>query len=420
MFSVIGEVLELTILISFQVLKATWWIILPVVIFLKIQPLWLFKKRVQYATSLDWVLLEIGLPRDVIKTPKAMENVLAGLHGVWSPINTRAKWLKGEFVDQFSLELAGTNGEMHFYIRCLKKQRNFVESKVFSQYPDSEIQEVEDYTENLPHDIPGRDYDLWGADYVLNRSWVYPTQTYIDFEDIEEERRMDPMSQFAELVSKLEEGEHVWMQTTISPVLTEIAGYAQKERDKLIGRRAPESSSLAGELVSVITDAINFLLWGTEPPPKGAAGTAPEASMMRLTPGEQDMIKRLEIKSAKLAYATTIRAMYIARNDVWRSEHIAGINGYFRQFTASNSFRPAMGTFPSSMIMFFKKQRNYAIKKKLFNAYKARMFGVLSAPYILSTEEIATIYHFPGRLVRAPFMPRVPIRTSEPPRGLPT
>ena len=395
------------------------------VIFFKIQPLWLFKKRVQYATSLDWVLLEIGLPRDVIKTPKAMENVLAGLHGVWSPINTRTKWLKGEFVDQFSLELVGTNGEMHFYVRCLRKQKNFVESKIFSQYPDAEIWEAEDYTENLPPDIPGRDHNIWGADYVLNKNWVYPIQTYIDFEDIEEERRMDPMSQFAELVSKLEEGEHVWMQMIISPVLTEIAGYAQREWDKLVGRKASQSTGMAeglvGELVSLVTDAINLLLWGGDIPPKSkTAEPASEASMMKLTPGERDMVEKIEIKSSKLSYATTIRAMYIARGDVWKGEHIAGINGYFRQFSAANSFRPAMGTFPSSAILLFNKQRNYAIKKRLINAYKARMFGVLSAPYILSTEEMATIYHFPGRLVRAPFMPRVLVRTSEPPRGLPT
>lgn len=416
----ITGVLEITIVILFQALKATWWIVLPVVLFFKIKPLWLFKKRIQYATSLDWILLEIGLPRDVLKTPKAMENVLAGLHGVWSPINTRAKWLKGEFVDQFSLEMAGGNGELHFYIRCLRKQRNFVESKIFSQYPDAEIQEAEDYTENLPPDVPGRDHDLWGADYVLNRSWVYPIQTYIDFEDIEEERRMDPISQFAELISKLEEGEHVWMQVVVSPVLSEIAGYAQRERDKLVGRKAPERASLAGELTSAVTDSINFLLWGTEPPPRAAGATAPQADMFRLTPGEQDMVKRVEIKSSKLSYAVTVRSMYLARNDMWRSEHIAGLNGYFRQFSAANSFRPALGSFPSSMILFFKKQRNYATKRKLFNAYKARMFGVLSAPYILSTEELATIYHFPGRLVKAPFMPRVPTRTAEPPRGLPT
>ena len=66
------------------------------------------------------------------------------------------------------------------------------ESKIYSQYPDAQVEEVSDYMDEIPPDVPSRDYDLWGADFVLvKKNWLYPLRTYVDYEDIEEERRID-------------------------------------------------------------------------------------------------------------------------------------------------------------------------------------------------------------------------------------
>jgi len=71
-FSIIGEVL-------FIILRATWWIVVPVFLFNKVKPLYRFDKVLQYFRGLEFILLEIKLPPDVLKTPKAMETKFSTL-----------------------------------------------------------------------------------------------------------------------------------------------------------------------------------------------------------------------------------------------------------------------------------------------------------------------------------------------------
>ncbi|MEX0877956.1 MAG: hypothetical protein WDZ40_03830 [Candidatus Spechtbacterales bacterium] len=408
--STLVEILQFAGLILWNLFKATWWVIVPFYLFSKVHPLYLRNKRSQYSKKLDWIVLEVSLPPDVLKTPKAMENVLEGLHGVWSPLTSREKWTEGVVIDRFSLEMVGTAGRLHFYIRCKRSQRNFVESKVYSQYSDAAIEEVPDYTADLPADVPGESYEVWGAEYTLNRSWVYPIRTYIEFEDLDEDRRMDPISQYAELVSKMEEGEHMWMQVVISPVLSEVEGKAKSEIDKLVGRDS------GTKYVDPLTSIFNaFGGGGQKKKPEKT-----QSDMTRMTPGERMNIEKIEIKDSKIKFNTMLRAVYVARKDVWHGEHLAGLHGYLRQFSGLNSFRPHSGSFPKGSLILFKKFRNYIRKRNILAAYKGRYLDFATSPYVLSTEEIATMYHFPGRVVRAPLMPRVPSRTSEPPSGLPT
>ena len=123
-------------------IKATWWFITPLLLLYIIKEHWLYWRSSIYYNALEFTLLEIRLPQEVLKTPKAMEYVLVGLHGVWDELKFRDIWVKGEFLPRFSLEIAGSGGDIHFYIYTQKKIRDFVEAQVYSQYPDAEIQEA--------------------------------------------------------------------------------------------------------------------------------------------------------------------------------------------------------------------------------------------------------------------------------------
>ncbi|OGZ61443.1 MAG: hypothetical protein A3H51_03035 [Candidatus Spechtbacteria bacterium RIFCSPLOWO2_02_FULL_38_8] len=407
----------------FQILKATWWIIVPVALFLRVKKYWLSYQASKYKKSLEWAVLEVILPPEVEKTPKAMENVLVGLHGAYKSVSSREKWTKGTSPDSFSLEMTGVDGELHFYVRCQSSQRSFVESKLYSQYPDAEIYEVKDYTkETVPPELPNKDYEVWGADYVLTKDWPYPILSYIDFEDKEEERRLDPLSQFAELVSKMEKGENIWLQIVISPVATKdkVAEKAKEILDKETGRAKAKPASVGQEVVSFVGNVARHisakeLLPGPEGKP------ASEASMQKLTPGEQEKVKKIEIKTSKLLFKITARAVYVARNDVFHKPHVPALQGFFNQFNSGiNSFKSSSS--PSGSLIFFKNSRNFSRKTKLVGAYRGRALGAISKDQkdnILNVEELATLYHFPGTLVKAPLMPRISSRTAEPPKGLP-
>ena len=63
-------------------------------------------------------------------------------------------------------------------------------------------------------------------------------------------------------------------------------------------------------------------------------------------------------------------------------------------------------------------------RRAFYRYYRSRypfsdIYIMKSKPIILNTEELATIYHFPGVTVGAPSMPRLQARRAEPPAGLP-
>ena len=80
--------------------------------------------------SMEWVLLEIKISKEITKTPQAMEIVLALL----SQDDT---W--------FSLEMISIEGKVHFLVRCERKFKGLVESQFYSQYGGVDIFEVDDY-----------------------------------------------------------------------------------------------------------------------------------------------------------------------------------------------------------------------------------------------------------------------------------
>ena len=63
-----------------------------------------------------------------------------------------------------------------------------------------------------------------------------------------------------------------------------------------------------------------------------------------------------------------------------------------------------------------KSQEEYKRKIDMYKRARAREFKEL---VILSTEEIATLFHLPGINVKAPLFPRVEAKKSQPPAGLP-
>ena len=69
-------------------------------------------------------------------------------------------------------------------------------------------------------------------------------------------------------------------------------------------------------------------------------------------------------------------------------------------------------------------RRLFLRKRRMFRNYIKRLpplFPLKGGKFILNTEELATMFHFPGRAVApAPFVPRVEAKRGEAPPGLPT
>ena len=173
-------------------------------------------KRLKYWQKEGSVLLEIKLPKEISKSPVAMEAVLKALHQTGKEGTWVDRIWKGQTRPWFSLELVSTEGKVRFFIWTKPAHRGPVEAHIYSQYPNVEIHEVEDYTKPFYYD-PNR-FSMWAGGFGLTKEDAYPIKTYVDYnldKDPKEEFKIDPMTPMLEFLGSIKTGEHIWIQILI-------------------------------------------------------------------------------------------------------------------------------------------------------------------------------------------------------------
>ncbi|MBI2594967.1 MAG: hypothetical protein HYW38_01760 [Candidatus Colwellbacteria bacterium] len=412
-----------------EILLGLWWLPIPVAIVILFRGWWLSSKINQYINSIQWVILEIRIPKDNLKSIKSMEQVFASLHGTYSQgIKRRERWFQGKVEDWMSLEIASFAQGVHFFIRTQTKYRKLVESSFFSQYPDAEIEEAGDYTNSLPRNLPNEEFDIWGTDYVLARDDAYPIKTYVNFEQILqfEEMTIDPLATIAEVCSNLKDNELIWLQLLVRPLGSEWVAKVKGTVDELVGKKGGGKGIMGslGEFSRNLMRAPAIL-------PEWSEGAAPSVSE-RLTPGKQDTVKAVEGKMSKLAFDATLRFIYIDKKSEFTGENVTAVVGAINQFTALNlnSFKPNMKTITilTKVSRLFNRKANLWRRKKLLYQYYLYRdiaqpppfrFGLKLRTSILNVEELATVFHPPLATVTAAKLRVLETRKGEPPVNLP-
>lgn len=370
------------------------------------------------------VILEVKIPEEVLKPIKAMEHVVAGWHAIHDVIIWREKWLEGQFQLRFALEIVSIGGEVHFYIRVPERFRDIIESNIYSQYPEAEISQVPDYTLNIPSDVPNKDWDLWGTPLINTKPDSYPIKTYLKFEsEIQplEEKRVDPLAGLLEGMSTLKPGEQLWVQIVVKPVRVEDKNWIQQGldiRDKLAKRPGkPKQMPMAQE-------AAEILVFGPTQPKEEKELIPPE---MKLTPGEREIVAGIEEKISKFGFDCNIRYIYIAKKESFFGPRARIPYGFFKEVSTENmgGFKPdkrKMTKMKSPFFWFLDKRRLYLRKRRILRYYIKRWsprFPVHGGEYILNTEELATLFHLPGRIAAPAPLPRVAAKKGEAPPELP-
>ena len=415
-------------------LLSAWWIIIPLILLFIFKELWLEYIQTKYIKSQGEVLLEIRIPKDVERSPKIDEQIFSGLHGIQKGGNLIEKYWKGYIQEWFSFEIVGREGDIHFFVRTLPKFRNLAEAQIYAQYPQAEIAEVDDYVSSVPQDIPNEKHNLYGAELTLYKPDAYPIRTYPQFEDPISGTMIDPLSSLAETLNKLGEGEQIWIQFLVKPVDDKWKEAGERLIAKLIGRKVKEKKNLIlSKIVDEIGDYGRYLAEApfNVPEPRKVEEKKEDRGplenlMMTLTPGEREVVEALGKNIAKIGFKTKIRFLYLGRSDVFAKANVSAIVGAFKQFNTQNlnGFMPDKKT-KTTIDYFFKRFRETYRKRKIFAQYKQRHFREkrLFRPnrkvFILNTEELATIYHYPSIEVKAPMVPRVEAKKGEPPTGLP-
>jgi hypothetical protein len=425
-------------------LRVWWWIFLPWMLSVQLKVIyrWWINWDYDYAKQ-KWIVLEVIPPREVLIPIKAMEDVFATVWPIYDSGNFREQWCDGEMKWSpywFSFEMASIEGSIHFYLRFMRQHKNVIETSLYGHFPDIEIHEVEDYTKLGPSNVPNEEWDMYGEDYMFTKPDAYPLRTYEKFFEPQgerisaEEKRIDPISTLLESMARLGPGEYLWVQYITYPVTDvdepEWRKEGQKIADKLSRRPEKKEPTLWDDLSYVAHQVIMG-------PEKEGSGEGAKYSWyeedeetgedrVSLTPGERDLLTEIENKMKKPVYKTALRSVYIAKKENWKAPNRVAFRNYVAHFTLSNLNRLTWSNRTRPRVHFFmRKRRVFMRARKMFRMAILRLPSLFpdrrdELP-ILSTEELASMYHFPIKVVgmAVPSLSKIESKKAGPPPNLP-
>lgn len=383
----------------------------------------------KFTAKKTWIVLSIQIPRMHEQTPRAVENAFAYIAGMHSKNSWTEEWIDGRTQDTISFEIASIEGHVQYVMRTTRGMRDIAEAAIYSQYPDAEITEIEDYAKKIPAHYPDETWDLWGTEMIPVKSDVYPLRTYPYFEDKISGEFKDPMSALLEGFSRLGPGEQAWYQIVLTPI----------EQKAFVTKAEATIKKLKGEKVeakrTMLDHVVDFPLKATGVVAEqllGAGGGKPaekkkdekQPLLLRMSRGEQDVLSGVENKMSKIVYLAKIRFIYAAKKNVMVKSHaVHPFIGAMKQFNTNNmlSIKPeSKKVGVNGTLWFFKARRNNERKHNLVIAYRNRSNWAGTPNFHLCIEELASMWHFPLSMqVKAPQLKKTESKRSEPPSNIP-
>ncbi|TXH08271.1 MAG: hypothetical protein E6Q06_00295 [Candidatus Moraniibacteriota bacterium] len=405
-----------------------WFYIIPFVFYPIFMLLWLDSRNEKFGSKIEWVLLEIIPPKELEKSPHPMELIYSGFAGVIKTSSTFEEYVLGEYPAKFCLELVSTEGKVHMYIRTQKQFRNLVEAHFYAQYPNVELIEAEDYTSGVPRTLPNRDWDLWGTEFKLFKPDLYPIRTYKFFEESVTGKMLDPLAGLIETMGKLGPGQHLWLQFLATPIKEDWgAKSGQSTIEEFLGHEEVERPGMLARLWHDLADVFRNLFTGLlgkelEWTSLAEAAKAEEQPVeFRLTPGQKDILKALESNIGKPMFRIKMRHLYIGKKEHFsKAVGVSAFIGGIKQFNdlSMNSMVPDDFSKTYASYIFVEPRLRYR-QRRIFRRYITRDSEPGENCFLLSSEELATIFHLPDMQVLAPSLSRVATKRGGAPGNLP-
>ncbi|MEK7563983.1 MAG: hypothetical protein AAB510_00225 [Patescibacteria group bacterium] len=409
---------------------------------------WVHYVQQDFISGIDYVLLEIIPPREVLRNPKAMELFFSNALYHWSLKGGKEEYWQGAVWFWFSLEIASIDGQVHFYVRTPTRIRGLIETQMYAQYPQAQVKEVEDYTMAVDKISPDSKWMGWGCEFKLKKNEAYPIKTYVDFgldKDPKEEYKVDPISPLIELFGSLKKGEQMWVQIVVTPskkayktkgTLFGSHDWVQEAQDEVLRFLAPYTSHKEVKEI-------------------GDYGIGRSRIETRVPPFLDRAVKAMGAKTTKLGFDTGIRAYYVAPKEIYDMSSRRNIRLIFRQYDAPDSNglirtnptqADALGRFG---VFSLSAEQVMVLADRMLNEYRERQFfhpplrhqilnnhnikwpfNIFVHPFflpylhgstfVLNTEELATLWHFPGQILKVPTLERIESKEASPPTNLPT
>lgn len=369
-------------------------------------------RRAAFIAKQEHVLLEIRMPRDTMKSPLAMEAVLSSMHLSPGESTWWKKYVNGAVRPWWSLEIVSIGGEVRFYVWTRTGFRRLVEAAFYAQYPGVEVIEAMDYSKLVePTD---HHWGMFGTEYSTppDKAQAYPIKTYVEYglqAGQKPEEQVDPLAQLIETMGALGPGEQFWVQFIIR--VSKKEKY-RGEKD-WVKEGKEEIERIRKEATTEYKDPVT--------------GAAVKSASFQ-SAEQKALIESISRNIDKLGFDVGIRSIYTAPKDKFQGNMISFQIGLFKPFnsTTFNSIG-AMGRLSARFNDWPWEDpgghHKHHEEHLAVEMYRRRMY--FHDPYegpwsIMSTEELATLFHVPSGTVTTPSLPRIQSQTSGAPANLPT
>jgi hypothetical protein len=315
------------------------------------------------------IVLKISVPINNDKKALATEQLFQAYHGI----------LRGtsKSQDLFSFEIVANHSGIYFIVVCEPRYKSFVENQIYAQYPSAQIMQVHDYVKtSQKHSV---NQLVTGIELALRREFYLPIKTFQSFE-------VDPLSSITSAMSKLNQGDEVWIQIVARP----IADSWQEQGKSFINARKQ------------LTDA--------------------EGKKVALESGESQEMREIERKNSKSGFQFAIRVLSKSLDSLTAQQRLEDVQAAFSQFQTPQYNAFIIGVEKSSL---FQPVKDLLLGQRmkdrigLFEKYSLRFLDEYKGG-ILNIEELASVYHLPNSSVQTPNISWAKSRKIEPPLDLPT
>lgn len=321
-----------------------------------------YRNRGREHSALQSVLLQVALPRDNEIKIDAAEQMFSALASIRK--GGRLSFLRLQ--PHISFEIVGMPGDIRFYVHVPKSLRDLVEKQINGAYPDAEIVVLEEQAaKQKESSLIGNEYNIFSktgkvafASLRLKGQDYQPIKVYKDLP-------VDPFSSITSVLAKMTQGEGAALQVLVSPA---------DSKWKSVGRSYVAKTKK------------------TEANPETAKYAA-----------DAKELEAIESKIAKPGFTVVVRIVVSSSTIESAQAHLSNIIGSFSQFDGINSFT----------------KNKHFFKSLFLNDFIYRFLPMRGQTSVLSSEELATIFHFPNKSITTPNIFWVTSKRAPAPAAIP-
>ncbi|OQY67873.1 hypothetical protein B6D29_01485 [Microgenomates bacterium UTCPR1] len=313
------------------------------------------KKREQI--SLEMVTVEVKLSKENEIKIDAADQMFSS----FSSLKKSGFFSFLEVDDVIAFEIVAKKAEIKFYVSAPKRIIDLVEKTIYSYYQNADIKKVEE------PNIFSEDGKIASGGVVLKSDPYMPIKTYRDLPT-------DSLSAITSAVSKIGDNEGALIQVLIRPA---------EDKWKKVGKSYVSSTK------------------------KNEAN--PEKATFKTDP---KTLEKIDEKCSKPWFDTTIRFVISSPSKEMAELHLKNIKSAYNQFSSDqNSFTGTKEIFKGTFMINF--------IYRFFPVIDFSIWPFKKSISILSTDELASIFHFPNKTVETPHIQWLKAKTAPVPSEVP-